>query len=488
MRCDGRQKGWRSIAVSLLFAMAAVMACGGKARSGQPTVGPFAGAGMQSQSGAGQRQTECDRMVEKAFSQPAPGERLAALVRVAESLPGCARVHREIGQLTMELKDSASADWPEEALERFQTAAGLDPTDAESHWSAGSLLEYLGRYREAVLEYRWLTDRVGDPGVTTERCAEAKIHMLTCRFLAEAAEKGGSGEMASTPAEHSTSPDAGGGSAPSPGQIGVPTLVADDRPEWGYLEHLVAAVAIAGGMHLAGSDNSDIQSALNYLYSWRRAPVSGAVDLRNRMVAGLVSWLVSEISGKQLRSGVESAMQEAGYQAPVALPEPGYAGDFERDYMASQPPSEQVFDIGDRLRIVQKSGLSCLEGTWVSECVEHHESLVVDGRPFSSNDCSDNVAHVAFRISGHVWSLRAWVEVSGHRYETESSCCEEGECLRCTVVGSSGYGSGFSMQGTSKWTILDRSTNQVRVRADYEQRSTSHSASGYVVYILKKAG
>jgi len=258
-------------------------------------------------------------------------------------------------------------------LDELAAAVAAHPDDSDSRWKIANLLEYQGRYREALTHYRWIAGDSAQVGISDKRRREAKLHLATCEFLEQAATKG----KASSANKGVSEQVASGQVVPkgNPESNIVQSVFPEsaqeystDRPEWGYLEHLVAAVAVAGGVTLAGGNDSEIQSALSYLCYWQSSPLTDDAELRNRIVAGIVSYLVSEISGKQLRPRVDSLMSEAGYETvevlPQDMPESPEASAMEQEFKTTPAPSQHAYEIGGRLRVIEVSSGNSISGTY----------------------------------------------------------------------------------------------------------------------------
>ena len=260
-------------------------------------------------------------------------------------------------------------------IEQRIRQADREPADLGNRFALANLLEYVGYYDEAVAHYTYVVDADQTDDATR---AEARAHLITCRFLAQVRSES---EHASMAAPH----------APGSGQLqDAENVVAEgsdvhpieqstygtaefsperirDRSVWGFLKGTIAELVDSGvrmGFAVGG---------VALLDRWLGDPAGGDVRARNRMLAGMVSSLSSAISR---HPGL------GGEVLPnVSWPAPGFADVLEEAFVTQASETapvdskiEREINLGEGYRLVPQWEVPLISGTYDVDCSTWDES------------------------------------------------------------------------------------------------------------------
>jgi len=293
--------------------------------------------------GIAQDPDDCLEKLRDVLQEEDVKERLEGLNDLLGDCPRHVATLVGTAKLYTELRDTADVNWPRIALGYYQRGVESDSVSVEAHLGLASTAEYLGLYELAVPHYDWLSRNVNDQ----RKLSEARVHLITCRFLAANRKEKRTGSE----------------------RISVDALDVSDesikvRSEWSFLKELVVSVAVAGGVTTLEGDGKHLQVALGLLYDWIDAPKGTEIQTRNRFLAGMVSTIAAIVAEKKLGIKLGAAAVTGNSPQVQDLPSESFAGEAEQEFRAKQPDEGRKFKIADDLTIVEQWDVPDISGEW----------------------------------------------------------------------------------------------------------------------------
>lgn len=299
-------------------------------------------------------QDKCDTKLGKIKQIEGFKEKYEKLKDLAEKCPEHIQTFRLLSIYLVAHTSDLGEDWSQQALYYTQKMLTLDSNYITSHFLHAQTLEYIGEYEKAALHYQKSIDigneKLDNPKIVN-MVAEARIHLITCNFLAENfAQEENKTEQPTTQQEK---------------DIDTSVEAISERAGWNFLKELTANVAVTAGLTALEGEGQHIQYALQLLYDWIEAPTGQEVIERNQFLAGMVSTIATIIIEKQLDIDLPSLYNpETGETKPLALPEANYAGEMEQEFRDQTPQEGRTFEITDDFMITEKWDVPDISGEW----------------------------------------------------------------------------------------------------------------------------
>jgi hypothetical protein len=290
----------------------------------------------------------CDESLVRAMEKPVE-KRLAALQKAERRCPEHAPTLASLGFVYLDMRQAAAEDWVAQALERFERALELEPSQGDSRWGAAMILEYAGAYAGAAEQYAWLANGPESESASEEARWAARVHLAASRFLQSVAAAGQTGA-----AENATERS-----------LDLSEKGIRERAGWEDLQKVAAAVGMAGGLGALGEDYLQVDRALGLLEDWRRHPSRDPVVRRAAILAGMVDTLAGISARHDLGERVAASLATFGPGEIGPWPEPGFSGEMADTFRAEDRDPDRSFLIFPNLTTQERWNVPDLSGEWI---------------------------------------------------------------------------------------------------------------------------
>ena len=302
---------------------------------------------------------DCQQKLNKILSQNGTKTELKDLKKLAKKYPDCLPLNLALGNSYLNGQSEADEDWLKLGLESYQKAYNADATNSEAQWGLAFLWEYSGNYNWAIPFYKQLLKKAEDES-NTKKVQEIKAHLITCQFL----QKNNSVAVANNKANEEVDKKSSLLSIDSTDFSKEGVL---KKTGWIFLKELTAAVSVIAGEKLPEKERRYVQVALDNLYEWLDAPKNQKVEVRNRLLAGLVSTITTMIIEEKLGAQLTVPRIVDRIGKLEELPEKNFASNMDVEFKQQQPEEGKSYKISDNLTIEVKWEVPNIGGTWLVE-------------------------------------------------------------------------------------------------------------------------